>query len=125
MSDPYIVLEFPDGQRVAQRVVIGTTLEDLEDLWRDAWLDYCVGHDQRIRVGLGHGTLYRSQFESAPSEAVKRLSTAWLGYRDAKWPADESDGGDIPWPSPTEMDEINRRNVEGARQMEMFDEVQS
>ena len=83
--DPYIVIEYPDGHRVAERVPLGTTLEQLEDLWQYTWEGFCPSKDARIRVGLGHGFLM--MWEGIDSAAVSKLTTKWLGYRDAKLPA--------------------------------------
>ena len=87
MSDPYIVIEYADGRRVAQRVVHGTTLGRLENLWQAAWEDFNPTADERVRVGLGHGVL-TSGF-GVLADATK-LSTTWLGYRDAKLPDDDA-----------------------------------
>jgi hypothetical protein len=89
VSTPYIVIEFPDGQRVAQRVRLGTTLPELEELWQAAWEDYCPDTNQRIRVGLGHGHLWMNQ--ECHTTAVAKLSTTWLGYRDAVLPKYEDE----------------------------------
>ena len=87
MSAPYIVIEFPDGQRVAQEVRLGTTLQDLEDLWDGAWQDCCRPQSEQIRVGLGKGSLWvppgSGNRSRRISDAVSKLNTTWLGYRDA------------------------------------------
>lgn len=106
MSDPYIVIEFPDKQRAAQRVRLGTTVEGLEDLWQSAWEDYGRPAGERIRVGLGHGSL--GMRSGHIHEEVSRLSTKWLGYRDAKLPAEPDDGDDIFFGHITEDDKAVR-----------------
>lgn len=100
--NPYIVIEFPDGQRAAQRVRLGTTLAEIEALWHDAWLDYCRLHDERIRVGLGHGFLPMNQEYIA--SAVAKLRTEWLGYRDAKLPPDLDDEDDDATREPEQLE---------------------
>ena len=99
MSDPFIVIEAAYGM-VAQRVKLGTTLEDLEELWHAAWLDYNPLQSERIRVGLGHG--YLTSYQQCDSDAVSKLTTKWLGYRDAVLPPpepeDEDDAVEAPPP---------------------------
>jgi hypothetical protein len=91
---PHIVIEFPNGKRALQRVLAGTMLAELEDLWFGAWLDTDPTADQRIRVGLRTGR-----------------SVEWLGYRDAKLPPSEPDDDDIDFGTPEEVQAFNDKNV--------------
>jgi hypothetical protein len=90
--DPHIVIELPTGQLVAQRVQYGTDLADLEDLWLDAWQDFGPTKNEKIRVGLGWGFL--AVGSGSNHDAVARLKTSWLGYRDAVLPPREDDDED-------------------------------
>ena len=80
--DSWMVFEFPNGQRAAQRVWNVVDPNELEDKWQDAWNQYGQTKGECVRVGLAFGS---------HGDDVSSLAVSWLGYRDAVMPPPDLD----------------------------------